>query len=179
MANLRIGRRSGLVFRGGRQRRESMWLGGVYTETQLGAASTAALITSLNAAALALRPFTIVRSRGYIHVNSDQQSAAEDWGCVYTEEVVSDQASAIGISAVPTGDTDRGSDLFYVFEEVIGFFAFTTGVAFIEQGKGWQFDSKAMRKVNDDQDVISVIETQAGVSSAVVRVATRFLIKLH
>ncbi len=71
MANLRVGRRSGRVFRGGRQVRESLWFNALELTTTLAAASTAVLVGTLSAAALALRPFTVVRTRGNITVHSD------------------------------------------------------------------------------------------------------------
>ncbi len=56
MANIRTARRSGRVFRGGAMRRESLWLGVPGTSSGF-AATTAAILATLNAAALALRPF--------------------------------------------------------------------------------------------------------------------------
>ena len=58
--------------RGGRQVRESAWIGFDNTITALGGGgSVAALILSLNATALAFRPFTIVRTRGFFGIRSD------------------------------------------------------------------------------------------------------------
>ncbi len=58
-----MARKSGFVRRGGRMVRETIWFGQTETQTVLAAANTAAILTSLNAAALALRPFTIIRSQ--------------------------------------------------------------------------------------------------------------------
>ena len=71
MANIRVGRKSGFIVRGGKSRRESTWIALNTVEATLGGAPTAVLMNSLNAAALALRPFTVVRSRGTILVFSD------------------------------------------------------------------------------------------------------------
>ena len=91
--------------------------------------------------------------------------------------MVSDQAVAIGVTAVPTPDTDRGSDLWYVFEEIFGEFVFISGVGTQERGQLHRFDSKAMRKVEDGQDIITVAESPN--TSAKIQVAVRCLIKLH
>ena len=54
-----------------RSGRKSFWFSGLHTRTTLAAASTATLVTELNAAALALRPFTVIRTRGYLTIVSD------------------------------------------------------------------------------------------------------------
>ncbi len=72
MANIITARRSGFVRRGGSQRRQTLWFGGVSVQSTLAGASTAILQTSLNAAALALRPFTVVRNHGFVFLESDQ-----------------------------------------------------------------------------------------------------------
>ena len=82
------------------------------------------------------------------------------------------------MTAVPTPHTDRGSDLFYVYEEVFGVFLFISGVGVNPRGGTFlQYDSKAMRRVNDDQDIVTVIECAN--TSANVMHAFRTLIKLH
>jgi hypothetical protein len=67
------------------------------------------IMFSLNAAALALRPFTIVRSRFTYGVISDQAASLEDQVGAVGIAVVSDQAVAVGATAVPTPITDLGT----------------------------------------------------------------------
>ena len=166
--------------RGNVQRRESLWIFGTPIDTVLSAASTAALISTLNAAALALRPFTVVRTRGTFWLRSDQSATSEDFQASLGMAVVSDQAAAIGVTAVPTPEADRGSDLWFVYETAQqGFTRFdATGTTAFE-GATVNFDSKAMRKVNGDQDIAVAIETSAISLGAVAMVAFRMLIKLH
>ena len=113
---------------------------------------------------------------------SDQLIATEDQEVGYAKAVVSDQASAIGITAVPTPVTDSASDLFHVYEMLFGSFSFLSSVGYDQVGgtrNVWTIDSKAMRKVNDDQDIVTMIET-SGTSEGVIVVSfTRTLIKLH
>ncbi len=90
MANLRVGRRSGLVLRGGRQRRETRWLDGPFTSSLLTGASAPGILLSLTAAELALRPFTVVRVRGKFAIRSDQLAATEDYSGALGYAVVSD-----------------------------------------------------------------------------------------
>jgi len=179
MANVNIRRKSGFILRSGVMRRETVW-GFLNTAvTTIAAASTAVLIGTLNAAALALRPFTIVRVRGELHGQSDQIGADELWGGSLGWAVVSDQASAIGVTAVPTPEADRGSDLFFVYESMYGNLAFASAVGFRETGFNRSYDSKAMRKVNGDSDIAVVLESSSSSSSFQAIHSARFLVKLH
>jgi len=82
---------------------------------------------------------------------------------------------------VPTGDTNRDSDAFFLFEEVLGRFIFISGVGVetVAEQATVRYDSKAMRKVEDGFDVAFTVEAQAIVSSGQVKKAGRMLIKLH
>ncbi len=180
MANISVRRKSGFIQRSGGMRRESLWIGGSHVITSLAAASTAVIQTTLGAGLLALRPFTIVRTRGVFLAFSDQLVATENWGVGYGIAVVSEQASAIGVTAVPTPMTDSGSDLWFVYEFIAGRFDFIT-VAGIEANTGREriVDSKAMRKVEDGQQVVDVVETSSSSSGVNVATFSRTLIKLH
>ena len=156
--------------------RETLWFGGTYTITTL-AAGTPVLLTSLNAAALAMRPFTIVRTRGALLVGSDQTAAGEVQRVAYGKAVVSDQASLIGITAVPTPITDDGSDLWFVYQPLLGLFRLADATGIVQNNFQQDIDSKAMRKVDDGQDVVTVIENTG--NGADILAYSRLLIKLH
>ncbi len=163
-----------------RQVRETLWLSGDTTESTLSGAPTAILASSLNAAALALTPFTVVRTRGILHINSDQSAADESYGVDLGMAVVSAQASAIGVTAVPTPLTDKGSDLFFVYEQLFGrlFVGGGSGTGVPTMASNFlQWDSKAMRKVQDDEDVVLTIENE--IAGAIAIVSFRMLVKLH
>jgi len=181
MANIRTGRKSGFIIRNGVKRRETLWIGDTATTpVGLAGANTAVLINSLGALALALRPFTIVRTRGVVVVRTDQIAASEDVDLAYGQVVVSDQAVAIGITALPTPSTDSDSDLFFVYERLMNSFFFGTGVGF--DGKMFverEIDSRAMRKVEDGQDLVAVAETGVSSSGVVFAQFSRTLIKVH
>ena len=181
MANIRTARRSGLVLRGGRNVRQTRWLFVSEVATVLPAANSAVLTNSFNAAALALAPFTIVRYRGVFHAESDQQAASETYALAFGMSVVSEQAVAIGITAVPTPSIDRGSDLWFVYEEIVGVIGIraTDGIS----GAGGvlkMVDSRAMRKVEEGQDLAVVVENGAiTANGSATRTSGRLLIKLH
>ena len=169
------------IIRGQRRSvRETAWIAILPITNTLAAASTAVLTGGLNAVALALRPFTIVRVRGFLQVSSDQNAASENYSASVGYCVVSDQAFAIGVTAVPTSETDRGSDLFFVHESAAGRIVRgdTTG---FQDPVGIQrvFDSKAMRKVNEDSTMAIVIETSFVSSGVLFHESARMLIKLH
>ena len=178
MANIRTSHKSGFLVRGGVKRRETLWLGVDETNTTVGSVGAAVIINSLSVAALALRPFTIIRVRGNLFMVSDQQAASETYQAALGACVVSFQSSVIGVTAVPTPVTDRGSDLWFLYEAMFGRFTFGSGVAFIQGGENRQYDSKGMRKVNDDQDAIFVLENAFAAGTTVGHEA-RMLIKLH
>ncbi len=179
MANIRTARRSGLVLRGGRNVRETVWGGTTETRNGLAAANTAALSNSLNAAALALRPFTVIRTRLHWSLESDQTAASEDFQAAIGMAVVSDQASAVGITAVPTPFTDLASDLWLLYDMMFGSLIVTSAIGSFESRYTKDIDSKAMRKVEDGQDLILVKENSSLSDGTVVTTAGRFLLKLH
>jgi len=164
---------------GGRERqvRQNLWLGINDTATVV-AGSTSTLLTSLNAAALALRPFTIVRTRLRIFIESDQAAASELMHAAYGRMVVSDQAAAAGTASVPAPLTNTDAP-WYVWEALFNKFLFGDATGFLEpSGTMIEVDSKAMRKVGNNEDVVSVIEMGTGDGGAISQIG-RSLIKLH
>ena len=161
-------------------RRDTVWLFFGPTSTTISGVSSATVISSLNAAALALRPFTVVRTRGTLHYHSDQSAADESYGGGFGLAVVSDQAVAVGITAVPTPVTDYGSDLWFLIEQLHGRVEFLSGVGFEgSNGRERMIDSKAMRKVDVGEDIVVVAETASFQSSNVLVSSFRMLVKLH
>ncbi len=110
---------------------------------------------------------------------TDQNAASEVYHGSLAMAVVSEQAAAIGVTAVPTPGTDRDSDLFFLYEEQMGEFTLGDATGFIEEHLTKEFDSKAMRKVNNDQQIAIVAESETGGNGIIMRVAGRMLIKLH
>ncbi len=176
MANIRTARRSGLVLRGGVQRRESLWID-IAPVLATQAAAGGVLTNALNAVALALRPFTVVRTRMSFFIRSDQAAAAEVQTAAFGIAVVSDQALGIGVTAVPTPITDMGSDLWFFYQFLLCNESSLTDVA--KPGCVVHADSKAMRKVNDDSDLAFVLEMSTITQGVTVNSMGRFLIKLH
>jgi len=170
-------RKSGFIRRNNRMVRETVWIGSNFLSNTLSTGS-ATLLQSLNAAALLLRPFTVVRTRGRLNYFSDQSATSESSLGAYGHAVVSDQATAIGVTAIPTPVTDDGSDLWYVFESLMFDFNFGDATGFQQAPPPMTFDSKAMRKVDIGQDVVIVAEQSSAVG-AILQSHFRLLAKLH
>ncbi len=182
MANIRTVGRSGFIVRSGVKRRETIWFGGTSFNQTLAATTSVAFVQLLNASALALRPFTIIRTRGLIRVSSDQSTGSELYGASYGHAVVSDQAVAVGVTGLPTPTADSASDLWMVYEMLHGNLRLNTSVGIFEAGHERIIDSKAMRKVEDGQDLAILVEGPgAGLASmgSFITGFTRILVKLH
>ena len=179
MANISRSRKSGFVLRGGVMRRETVWLGFAATDTNLATASTAVGFSGYSAATLALRPFTIVRTRFILFARSDQRAATEVYGVSVGLSIVTEQALAIGVTALPTPVTDADSDSFHTWDTIQSQISVTTDVGVLENGVIKYVDSKAMRKVEDGFDEAFVIEGNGLGGGCDVAKIGRQLIKIH
>ena len=176
MANIRTARRSGIIGLRGGVKRESLWFD-IAPALNIQAAAGGVIINSSNAALLAQRPFTVVRTRMSFLIRSDQAAAAEFQTGAFGLAVCSDQALAIGITAVPTPVTDAGSDLWFFHQWLLGDESSLTDVA--KGATKYDVGSKAMRKVNDDSDIATVLEFSSITQGITVHSMGRVLIKLH
>ena len=158
-------------------KRTNAWIGltvGVDTH----AASALSFLGSLNAAALALRPFTIIRTRFDLLFESDQTGAAEvpngDLGMI----VISDKAVAAGVTAIPGPISEIDEDWF-VHQGLTAHFVFISGVGVdADAGHHYTIDSKAMRKVGLGDDMAIMFENNSAVGAATTMLG-RMLVKLH
>ncbi len=180
MANIRTARRSGLVLRGGRNRRDTLWVFIAEIQSTLASAGSAVMTNIPNAALLATVPFTVVRVRGQMHVRSDQVVTTETQQVAWGAAVVSDQSVAIGVTAVPTPFTDMGSDLWFTHQMLTNQFLLVSGDGMNPSaGRLIEIDSRAMRKVEEGQSPIFVLENSTLSAGTVTITAARMLIKLH
>ena len=154
------------------------WFSAGLAPTTLSAGTT--LLATLNAAALALRPFTIVRTRMAICYTSDQAVASESSQGIFSMQVVTQAAASAGVASVPTPLNETNAD--YFVYQAIGFdFSLATAVGFTREQGGNVFtavDSKAMRKVGNDDDVAWVVQQRSAIG-AIIGLEGRFLVKLH
>ncbi len=104
---------------------------------------------------------TVIRTRGLFGWKSDQNGAAEDQLGAVGICKVSAQAVSVGITAIPHPDTDSGFPWLW-HSYFASSFVFGTNVGF-EPGMLHRIviDSKAMRKVTDDERIVMVVENSA------------------
>ncbi len=147
------------------------------------AAAGGTIYFSLNAAALALRPFTIVRTYFSFLLRSDQVIASEDFGAGFGLAVVSDEATAVGVTAVPTPISQSGSDLWFAHKHLLGSIFKDSDNTQVASRSGYvsEMDSKAMRKVDVGQDIVVVGESMTATlgGGCILGVAGRMLVKVN
>ncbi len=157
--------------------RSMIWFGSGLNSTTI-AASTVNLVGSLNAAAKLLRPFTIVRTRLLIAYSSDQVAGSERPQGVYGRVVVKDQASAIGVTALPDPVVDTDAE-WYVYQGVFNQVLLSSAVGFSAPTyTQYVVDSKAQRKVGPNEDSVEMF-TQRNAFGSILAIEGRMLIKLH
>ena len=159
--------------------RTKVWIGaGIAQAAITGGAAT--LFSSFNSIALALRPFTILRTRMVISIQSDQVSASEFSQGVFSMQIVTDSAVAAGVASIPTPLSETEA-AYFVYQPWFTNFILLDATGFAEkngEGNNWLIDSKAQRKVGIDDDVVTIIQVR---SATGVNLATegRMLLQLH
>ncbi len=155
--------------------RTKMWIStGVGLVTLVNNTNT--LIASLSAAALLLRPFTILRLRETGIFSSDQIAQSEAPEGVYAYMIVNDTASALGATAIPSPINNPDSPWF-AFQPMTSNFLFGTAVGFTDDGTHFTIDSKAMRKVGPNEDAVVMGHVTGG--GADLNSRGRMLVQLH
>ncbi len=108
-------------------------------------------------------PVTVVRIRGSVSVQTDQVAASESPFGAIGACVVSDQALAIGITAVPQPISDADSDLWVMHQYFYCPVKLADATGFADVSQTVNFDSKAMRKIPEGSTLIWVIENASTV----------------
>ena len=124
-------------------------------------------------------PFTIVRVRGSAFFKSDQIASIETPFGAFGMCVISEQASAaFAAGGVPAPYDQADWDGWFVWQPWECSTVSSTGI--IEAPvRRFDFDSKAMRKIKEGDQMNLVVDNQNGAHAAEVLVIGRLLIKLH
>ena len=164
-------------------KRATTWVqAAVMAETSIGAASTKVLLQRLTAASIAIigAPTTVVRTRGNLIVRSDQIIATEIQNGAFGMAVVSEEAAVAGAASIPGPVSEASWDGWFLWFSVQNVFSFTSGVGTDSQGgRLFEFDSKAMRKVEDNESVVVMYESGANSDGQILGENFRQLYKLH
>ena len=113
---------------------------------------------------------TVIRTRGYWSIKSDQFATSEDFMVAMGFGVVSSAARALGVTAVPSPIIEEQWDGWFVYEILDGAFTFGDATGFTSPSvMSAKFDSKAQRKLEDENAVVIVLENPftVGLSYAV------------
>jgi len=122
---------------------------------------------------------TVVRVRGILSIKSDQIASAENQIGAYGIGVVSAQAEALGITAIPHPSTDSSWGGWLFHQYFANALELATAVGFVtNKCVVTTIDSKAMRKVGDEERLVFVIENSAAFGIQVLD-PLRVLSKLH
>ncbi len=159
------------------KKRATLWLGSTIETT----------ISNLAAASVVLdqsftfsEPATIVRVRGGFWVASDQQAGPEVVPGAIGMAIVTDEALAIGVTAVPTPITDQDSESWFLWQPFFTDLRFGTAVG-LEYNTYFHvpLESKAMRKVDFGKSLVVVVENSSATAGMRYIMEFRVLVKLH
>ena len=125
-----------------------------------------------------LEPVTAIRCRGNISILTDQIGASERPFGAIGMCVVSNQALAIGVTAIPTPITDKDSDLWMLHQYIHAPMVRGDATGFANLSQTFEFDSKAMRKVPEGSSLVWVVENGGATSSFNYLLQFAVLIKL-
>ena len=169
MANLR---RSRFNSRG--PRRQVTWISPADQGYLAVGANAKVLMASFDPVATGMEKPTIIRNRGELSVRPT--SFASDAGIVgaYGMAIVSDQAAAIGITAIPGPFTEAEWDGWLVWHSFSMFLEFGDATGRFMADRAIIVDSKGMRKISDNETLVVVAESQSGAFSISAPIRTLF-----
>jgi len=176
-----------------RRRRASFAVRGARRATQWGGTAASTDVSSINAATKAIdqafteatldevTPATIVRVRAELWVKSDQVVATERpfgaIGCL----IVSEEARVAGAASIPGPMTNDDSDQWFMHQYWATDLVLLDSTGF-QGGNGFSrftIDSRAMRKINKGEALVTMIENKHATHAAIYYMSIRTLFKLH
>ncbi len=141
------------------------------------ASNTSVIISSFDPfAALLDASVTIVRSRGLLRVQPQTLTAGIEVNGAVGACVVTDQAFAAGAASIPGPWTNADWDGWFIWQEYSMRWDQATDVGRQIASIQYEIDSKAMRKVQANETVVLMAESQVGLIEAFF--APRMLFKL-
>ncbi len=169
-------RRPGRIVHAG-PRRLTQWVGPAQQEFVAVASAGATLIASFDAEAQGFPRPTLVRTRGEVSIRASAYNADLNIVGAFGMCVVSDQAFAAGVASVPEPFTDAGWNGWFVWQSFNYVIEHSTDVGKqAPADRVYQVDSKAMRKIAENETVVLVCESFVG--ALTISMPVRMLIKL-
>ncbi len=161
-------------------RRKTLW-GSQDSQSTAVAAATSILLARFTAAQLdSLAPMTVVRERGVAQATTDQVAASELVEGAIGFAIVSETAAAAGAASIPGPVTNADWDGWYAWYGIQSQTFFLDATGFLTNaGMLIQIDSKAMRKVNDSESLVVMVENASASAGFNISMQVRTLFMLH
>ncbi len=139
--------------------------------------TTKVIVASFDANSAGLPKPTVVRTRGVVSVRADIPLAADQsFVGAFGVAIVSDRAFAAGAASIPGPFDDAGWDGWFVWGSFGDTYEFSDATGILSVSKDHIVDSKAMRKVTDDETIVFMAESQSGAFD--INMPLRMLLKL-
>ncbi len=138
-----------------RRRAPTSWSRTVSAATLTVAASTKAVFSTFTLNNPGIGE-TVRRTRGQLWISTDQAAAVEEQAGALGFVVVSDLAIAAGAASIPGPFTDGNDDGWFVWQSF--FHSGTANSSGMNNGQVFEFDSKAMRRVEEGFGISIMIE---------------------
>jgi len=123
---------------------------------------------------------TVIRTRGMIGFKSDQQLGDELQIGAFGICKVTAQALSVGITAIPHPSTDAAWGGWLVHQYIMSVFEFASASGVNPDSLHTiVIDSKAMRKIDEDERLVTVWENTSATHAMDVFSSFRFLTKVH
>ena len=161
----------------GKVKRQVTWVGPADQTFVAVATGGATIVATFDPSALGMLKPTVVRTRGDVSIIPNSVGADLNIVGAYGLAIVSDQAVAIGVTGIPTPWTDPSWDGWFVWRSFGYRVENSTSVSINSPlNISHEVDSKAMRKITDNETMVMVAESQAGAFN--ISMALRTLLKL-
>ena len=160
------------------QKRQVSWIGPADQAYVAVSTNASAIVASFDPGAVGLPKLTIVRSRGHISIRPQLLTGDLDIVGAFGMAIVSAQAFVAGAASIPAPFTEAAWDGWFVWQSFSAHFGFEGGESdfFFQRDIAWDIDSKAMRKVTENEVVVLMCESQVGALR--ISAPIRMLVKL-
>ena len=157
-------------------KRLTQWVGTADQVSTAIATNTSVLVAVFASSAAGIIRPTVVRTRGTAIFRPTAFSADLEYSGAYGLAVVSDQAVAAGAASIPRPFTDDDWGGWLVHGYYQGHLEFQSGVGISSFPNLTEIDSKAMRRISENESLVWMVESQSGAIQASIH--ARVLLKL-
>ena len=158
-------------------KRQVTWVGPADQNTVAVASGASVIIASFAPfTGASMHKPTIVRTRGAVAIAPQTFGADVAISGAFGVGIVSDEAFAAGTASIPRPFDDAGWDGWFVWGSFSEFYEFGSSVGVRRQALQIEVDSKAMRKVSDNETIVLMAESQTGALNVAMHL--RLLMKL-